>query len=323
MNRKKVDHDRLFKELLETFFAEFMQLFYPDASRAIDLERIKFLKQEIFTDVTAGERREVDILVETRLKDEPGLILIHVEPQAYTQSNFNERMFIYFSRLYEKYRRRILPVALFTYDQIRDEPDRLELSFSFLDVMRFRFYKLELKKLDWRDYIKSDNPVAAALLSKMGFSSDEKVHVKLEFMRMLTRMKLDPARMELLGGFFETYLKLNQKEEEDFFRELEKLDWKEVDSIVQITTSWHKKGKTEGMALGKAEGKAEGKIEQSQEIICKYLTRRFGMESDKVINKVQELNDLEVLDNLLADLFAANSREEAHAILWNALEKSF
>ncbi len=323
MNRKKVDHDRLFKELLETFFAEFMQLFYPDASRAIDLERIKFLKQEIFTDVTAGERREVDILVETRLKDEPGLILIHVEPQAYTQSNFNERMFIYFSRLYEKYRRRILPVALFTYVQIRDEPDRLELSFSFLDVMRFRFYKLELKKLDWRDYIKSDNPVAAALLSKMGFSSDEKVHVKLEFMRMLTRMKLDPARMELLGGFFETYLKLNQKEEEDFFRELEKLDWKEVDSIVQITTSWHKKGKTEGMALGKAEGKAEGKIEQSQEIICKYLTRRFGMESDKVINKVQELNDLEVLDNLLADLFAANSREEAHAILWNALEKSF
>jgi len=323
VNRKKVDHDRLFKELLETFFAEFMQLFYPDASRAIDLERIKFLKQEIFTDVTFGERREVDILVETRLKDEPGLILIHVEPQAYTQSNFNERMFIYFSRLYEKYRRRILPVALFTYDQIRDEPDRLELSFSFLDVMRFRFYKLELKKLDWRDYIKSDNPVAAALLSKMGFSSDEKVHVKLEFMRMLTRMKLDPARMELLGGFFETYLKLNQKEEEDFFRELEKLDWKEVDSIVQITTSWHKKGKTEGMALGKAEGKAEGKIEQSQEIICKYLTRRFGMESDKVINKVQELNDLEVLDNLLAELFAANSREEAHAILWNALEKSF
>ena len=319
MIKKKVDHDRLFKELLETFFAEFMQLFFPEASHAIDLEHVKFLKQEIFTDVTVGERREVDILVETQLKEEPGLILIHVEPQAYIQSNFNERMFIYFSRLYEKYRRKILPVALFTYDQIRDEPDRLELSFTFLDVMRFSFYKLELKKLDWRDYIKSDNPVAAALLSKMGFSSDEKVQVKLEFMRMLTRMKLDPARMELLGGFFETYLKLNQQEEEEFSLELGKLDWKEAESIVQITTSWHERGRT----VGKAEGKIEGKVERTQEIIYKYLTNRFGMESSAVRNKVQEINDLEILDNLLAELFTANSREEAHTILWNAIEKLF
>jgi hypothetical protein len=48
--------------------------------------------------------------------------------------------------------------------------------------------------------------VAAALLSKMGFKPGEKVKVKLEFMRMLVWMNLDPARMELLAGFFETYL---------------------------------------------------------------------------------------------------------------------
>ncbi|MCS5697407.1 transposase, partial [Desulfofundulus thermocisternus] len=85
------------------------------------------------------------------------------------QKNFNERMFIYFSRLYEKYRRKILPVAVFGYDRVRDEPDSFEIAFPFLDVLNFRFYKLELKKLDWREYIHSDNPVAAALLSKMGF----------------------------------------------------------------------------------------------------------------------------------------------------------
>jgi len=36
--KDKIDHDRLFKELLETFFAEFMELFFPEASRAIDLQ---------------------------------------------------------------------------------------------------------------------------------------------------------------------------------------------------------------------------------------------------------------------------------------------
>lgn len=99
--------------------------------------------------------------METQLKNEPGLILVHVEPQAYVQKNFNERMIIYFSRLYEKYRRRILPVAVFSYDRIHDEPDSFELRLPFLDVLNFRFYKLELKKLNWREYIQSDNPVAA------------------------------------------------------------------------------------------------------------------------------------------------------------------
>lgn len=109
-------------------------------------------------------------------------------------------MFVYFSRLYEKYRR-ILPIAVFAYEQVRDEPDFLALGFNFLEVLRFRFYKVELKKLNWRDFILSDNPVAAALLSKMGFSQAERVRVKLEFLRMLTRMKLDPARMELIAAF--------------------------------------------------------------------------------------------------------------------------
>jgi len=169
MNKNQIDHDRLFKELLETFFAEFMQLFFPDAYQAIDFTHLKFLQQEVFTDVTAGERHEVDIIVETRLKEEPGLILVHVEPQSYVQKNFNERMFIYFSRLYEKHRRKILPIAVFSYDQVRNETDIFEQNFSFLDVLRFRFFKLELKKLSWWEYVQRDNPVAAALLSKMGF----------------------------------------------------------------------------------------------------------------------------------------------------------
>ena len=66
MNKNQIDHDRLFKELLETFFTEFMKLFFTEAYQAIDFTHLKFLQQEVFTDVTAGERREVDIIVETR-----------------------------------------------------------------------------------------------------------------------------------------------------------------------------------------------------------------------------------------------------------------
>ncbi|GBF33131.1 hypothetical protein DCCM_2228 [Desulfocucumis palustris] len=271
MENDRIDHDRLFKELLETFFAEFMVLFFPEAAQSIDLKQIKFLQQEIFTDITAGEKRAVDILAETRLKNESGLILVHVEPQAYEQKKFNQRMFIYFSRLYEKYRRRILPVAVFSYDRVRDEPDSFGLGFPFLAVLNFRFYKLELKKLHWREYIRSDSPVAAALLSKMGYEPEERIKVKLEFMRMLIRMQLDPARMELLAGFFETYLKLNHEEEEQYNLELGKLDRKEVDQIMQITTSWHEKGRAEGIREGIKEGETKKALETARAALKKGL----------------------------------------------------
>ena len=37
--------------------------------------------------------------------------------------------------------------------------------------------------MDWRSYIHTNNPVAAALLSKMGYTEKERVQVKKEFLR--------------------------------------------------------------------------------------------------------------------------------------------
>ncbi|WP_338835715.1 hypothetical protein [Neomoorella thermoacetica] len=40
-----IDHDRLFKELLTTFFREFMELFFPEAHALIDYSDTRFLTQ--------------------------------------------------------------------------------------------------------------------------------------------------------------------------------------------------------------------------------------------------------------------------------------
>lgn len=245
---ERIDHDRLFKELIRTFFEEFMVLFFPKAYEAIDFNHSVFLSEEVYTDILKGEKRRVDLLVETRLKGEQALIIIHIEPQSYVQPHFQDRMFVYFSRLYEKYRRKILPIAIFSYDQIRDELDTLDISFSFFEVMKFQYLKLELKKQNWRDFLKQDNPVAAALLSKMGYAQDERVKVKVEFLRMLARHEPNPAREKLITGFFETYLKLTGQEEQQLQQELTKLKPEEAKQIMEITTSWHERGRSEGKA---------------------------------------------------------------------------
>lgn len=65
-----IEHDRLFKELISTFFWEFLELFFPDLIPYIDQSSITFLPQEVFIDITSGNRREVDLLAKVRFREQ-------------------------------------------------------------------------------------------------------------------------------------------------------------------------------------------------------------------------------------------------------------
>ena len=82
-----IDHDRLFKEIISSFFLEFLELFLPDVCSYIEPESIVFLDKEIFTDITAGERHEADLVIRARFKGQDSFFLIHVESQAHHQEN--------------------------------------------------------------------------------------------------------------------------------------------------------------------------------------------------------------------------------------------
>ncbi|ASN04219.1 RpnC/YadD family protein [Virgibacillus necropolis] len=236
-----VPHDQLFKELIHTFFEEFLEAFFPDVHHNIDFTSINPLPEEVFTDMLKGESRRADIVIETKLKETDTLLIIHVEPQSYGQANFHERMYQYFSLLYNKYRKPILPIAVFSYDEKRHEQNEFSIEFPFFHVLTFNFLALELKREDWRQYIKSNNPVAAALLSKMGYTEEERIQVRKEFLRMMTKMEFNPAKTRLIFGFFEQYLKLNEQEEEKLMEEIKQVD--ESDEILKLPISWEERAK--------------------------------------------------------------------------------
>ncbi|WP_243174574.1 hypothetical protein [Desulfofundulus sp. TPOSR] len=71
----------------------------------------------------------------------------------------------------------------------------------------------------------------------------------------------------------------------------------------------------EERAEAEARGEARGKVEAKQDAICKYLRRRFGDASAGLQRKVREMTSLEVLDGVMEELFAANTLEEAQAII--------
>lgn len=234
-----IDHDRLFKELLTTFFVEFLELFLPEIACTLDRNSIRFLPQEYFADLTSGEDKIIDLLVEVKQSGEDIGFLVHVEAQSYTQSDFARRMFFYFARLYQKYVQKIYPIVVFSFDEpLRAEPQTHSVEFSNLKVLEFNFASIQLNRLNWRDFLNQRNPVAAALMAKMQIAPGDRPRVKAECLRVLATLRLDSARSRLVSGFVDTYLRLNESEEQLFAEEIDKLEAVDRERVMEIRTSW-------------------------------------------------------------------------------------
>src|SRR5688572_29199969 len=234
-----MDHDRLFKELLTTFFVEFIELFLPDVAAYLDRDSVVFLDKEVFTDVTSGERHEVDVLARARFRGTDAFFLLHLESQASPQAGMGRRMFRYFARLHENHDLPVYPIVLFSYDApSRPEPERYRVEFPDRMVLDFSFAVIQLNRLDWRDYARRPNPVAAALMAKMKIEPADRPRVKLQCLRLLATLKLDRARMRMISGFVDSYLRLDKNEESTLVKELNDAPESERETVMEIVTSW-------------------------------------------------------------------------------------
>jgi predicted transposase YdaD len=240
---REIDHDRNFKELISTFFMEFLELFLPELAEMVDPDSVTFLQQQYFTDVLAGEEKIIDLLAEVKMAGEDATFLIHIEPQSTSRSEFPKRMFFYFALLHQQYDKNVYPIAIFSYDEpAKAATNTYKVDFPNLKVLEFNFTAIQLNRLDWRDYLNRRNPVAAALMSKMRIAESDRPKVKAECLRLLVTLKLDPARTRLISKFVDDYLRLNAKEEQTFQAEIDTMDLEQKEAIMQATTSWEEKG---------------------------------------------------------------------------------
>lgn len=310
-----MDHDRLFKQLLTTFFAEFIDLFLPEVSKYLDRKNIEFIDKEVFTGLgEEGEgKHEVDLLAQVKFKGQDAQFLVHVETQASAQPDFAQRMFFCFARLYEHYRLPVYPIAVFSYDRpLRAEPATHDLSFPDTTVLKFRFRAIQLNRLNWRDFVKRPNPVASALMAKMKIRPEDRPRVKLECLRLLATLRLDADRMQLIQGFVNSYLRLTREEMVVVREELKAMQPAEKEEVVQVLNEWVeegmekgiekglRKGREEGMEKGREEGLRQGKAEMS----LSMLRRRFGRVPGDLRCAVDALSaaDLQRLGDAILDL---------------------
>ncbi len=305
-----MDHDRLFKELLTTFFVEFLDLFLPDVAAALDREAgVVPMDKEVFTDIALAEKHEVDVMMKARFRGEDAFFLVHVENQATPQADFPKRMFRYFARLTEKYDLPVYPVVIFSYDAPqRAEPHLYEVTFpgkkGMKKVLRFEYAVIQLNRLPWRRFVRQENPVASALMAKMKMRASDRPRVKAECLRLLASLRLDPARATLIGVFVESYLRLSAAELAQYERALSGLAPAERNETMEMMTSWERSG----LAAGKAEGITQGK----EALVVRQLRHRLGAVPEVASARLALLSaeQLDDLGEALLDFGALSDLEQ-------------
>ncbi len=289
-----IDHDRLFKELLTTFFVEFIELFFPKLAAVLDRDSITFLDKEIFISLFDGKEYEADIVARVRFAERDAFFLIHIENQSTPEADFGRRMLRYFTGFFEKYDLPVYPIVVFSYDQpARAEPSRYTIGFPDGEVLRYSYRVVQLNRLPWKRFVHQQNPVASALMAKMKIAERDRPRVKLECLRLLATLKLDPARMRLISGFVDTYLRLSRQEVIRFERAIvgSELAPQEKENIMEIVTSWMEtgmeRGLERGLAQGRQEGRQEGRAEGERALLLRLAERRLGTPSAAVLSQVE------------------------------------
>jgi hypothetical protein len=166
------DFDSPWKEALELYFPAFLLLFFPDIHADIDWSRgHEFLDKELQKIVpkAARGRLYVDKLAKVWRKDgREAWVLIHVEVQTQPDPGFARRMYDYNTRIFHRYNRTVVSLAILADDDSGWRPDhyRAEL-WGWSVQMNWPPVKL----LDYADRVaeleQSKNPFAAVVLAHL------------------------------------------------------------------------------------------------------------------------------------------------------------
>lgn len=271
----KTDFDSPWKEALECYFPQFVELLLPTIHADIDWSRPhEFLDKELQQVVRDSEakRRHADKLVKVFLRDgSETWVLIHIEVQGKADRHFNHRMYRYYYRLQDKYpKRRIASAVVLTEPQERAGFGRYTQSLWGTEL-DFTFPLINLSELPHRDaLLSSKNPFAVIV------QAQREAHVTRQNQQARLLSKFQLIKYLLLTGY----------QRQDVLELLRLVDWMlalppelelqledqvarlEEEQNVAYVTSFERIAEKRGMERGMARG--------SQRTLRKLLTLKFG-----------------------------------------------
>jgi hypothetical protein len=270
-------NDILWKVVLEEVFDDLLRFIFPDADQVYDMERgFEFLDKELaelYPEPGKGSAtRFADKLVKVFRRDgEEDCILCHIEIQGDTKKKdrplFAERMVRYFYRIWDRYRKPVSAVAIFTGSDGKKMPGRFEYVYCNTRLL-YTYPTISILDFTDEELEQSDNPFAHVILA----ARTSLLEGKIPEPDLLERKILIAKKLFLKGfprrkilailKFLENYVLFEDPEMNRNFKE--RIQSQDKSNVMGIEEYIKMVAKEEGLAEGLAEGLEKG-IEKGKE----------------------------------------------------------
>jgi hypothetical protein len=312
------DFDSPWKEAIDGYFQPFLRLFFPEAHRDIDWSRgYEVLDKELQKIAPDAERGklEVDVLIKVwTLAGEDRWVLIHIEVQSQSRSDFPRRMFLYHVRIGDLYGRPVASIAVLADESPGCRPQKYAYDLWGCG-MDFRFPTVKLLDLgaDEERLAKSDNPFAVVVLAHLKAQQTKDNHArrrvwKLRLVRGLYNRGWSREEVWKLIRLIDWFLQLPKPVERQYQEELAAI---ESENKMPYVTSIERFAMEEGEARGEVRGEAKG----LREGISVLLRVKFGPAGRELMPQLEAIADPTRLRELSTAIESAATVDEVRHLL--------
>ncbi len=298
---ERADFDSPWKEVLEAYFPQAMQFFFPATAALIDwTSPYEFLDKE-FQQISRGAeqgKRYADKLVKVwRTQGEELWLLVHIEIQATKEENFAKRMFTYNFRIFDRFEQPATSLAILCDTNRQWRPNNYSYHYPHTRLL-FEFESIKLLDYEnsWAELEKSNNPFATVVMAHLKTQQTQKQPQerkiwKFSLIRRLYDLGWQEQDIRNLYRFIDWVMILPKALENQFWQEFKQFEQERTMRYV-----------TTGERIGYERGIQEGE----QAIILRLLHRQVGELSPQVQDCIQSLslNQLEALGEALLDFNA-------------------
>jgi hypothetical protein len=317
------DFDSPWKEALALFFPEFLAYFFPVAHDAVDwtrpFETLDKELRQVIRDAESGPRI-VDHLVKVwLLTGREEWVLVHIEIQTQAEADFSHRLYAYNYRLFDRYQRNVVSLAVLADERVNWRPDHYEFAlWGFRVRMEFPIAKLLDLATAPNDLETNPNPFAPLTLAHMRTMEtkndlEKRCGWKFRLVKSLYTRGLSADRVRKLFRCIDWMMDLPKELENSFWQDVDRFEKENQMPFIDIAT---RKGMEQGEEIGKAIGIQHGIIES----ILLDWEIRFGEVDSTYREELQSLPDVDLLRKILRAGKTANSMEELRK-LWKTDSK--
>ena len=310
MTEQRADYDNPWKEALSLYFQPFMAFFFPQIHANIDWSRdYEFLDkefQQIVRDAEIG-RREADKLVKVWQPDgEETWLLIHIEIQSQVQSVFAERMYVYNNRIFDRYRRKVVSLAVLADDQPSWRPCEYSYEIWGCQVL-LKFPMVKLLDYQQRTLEESTNPFAVIVLAHLttqqtSIDPQRRYQGKLRIAKSLYQRGYNRQDILELLRLVEWMMTLPENLELDFQQELIRF---EEESSMPYILSFERNAERKVH-----QARLEGILQKGREDVLEVLRIRFENLPSSIELVINQIEDDSVLKALHRQAVTIASLEE-------------